>query len=38
MDLKPTSLHQREPIYIGSKEAVDMVERYLKEEENSQNL
>ena len=27
MDVVPTSLHQRVPIYIGSKEAVDMAER-----------
>ncbi len=34
LDLKPSSLHQRVPIYIGSKEAVDMVEKYLIDEEN----
>lgn len=33
LDLKPTSLHQRVPIYIGSKEAVDMVEKFINEEE-----
>lgn len=35
MDLKPTSLHQRVPIYIGSKDAVDMVESFLEEDEKN---
>lgn len=33
MEIQPTDLHQRVPIYIGSKEAVDKVEGYLKEDE-----
>jgi len=32
MDVEPTSLHQRVPLYVGSKELVDMVERYLSAE------
>ena len=32
LDIEPNSLHQRVPIYIGSKEDVDMVEKFLKEE------
>jgi len=32
LDIKPKALHQRIPIYIGSKNAVDMVEKFLKEE------
>ncbi|MCF6269041.1 MAG: class 1 fructose-bisphosphatase [Melioribacteraceae bacterium] len=31
--LKPESLHQRVPIYIGSKEAVDMAEKFISNEE-----
>ena len=30
MEIKPTHLHQRVPIYIGSKDAVDKVEEFLK--------
>ncbi len=33
MEIQPTDLHQRVPIYIGSKEAVDKVEHYLLEDE-----
>ena len=33
MEIQPKDLHQRVPIYIGSKEAVDKVEEYLKEDE-----
>lgn len=33
MEIEPTDLHQRVPIYIGSKEAVDKVENYLIEDE-----
>ncbi len=32
LEIQPTNLHQRVPIYIGSKEAVDKVEEYLKQE------
>ncbi|MBK7105324.1 MAG: class 1 fructose-bisphosphatase [Ignavibacteriae bacterium] len=32
LEIQPTNLHQRVPIYIGSKEAVDKVEEYLKNE------
>ena len=33
LDLKPESLHQRTPIYIGSPEDVLLVEKFLKEAE-----
>jgi fructose-1,6-bisphosphatase I len=33
LELQPTDLHQRVPIYIGSKDAIDKVEKYLKEDE-----
>ena len=33
LEIQPEKLHQRVPIYIGSKEAVDMVERFLREAE-----
>lgn len=32
LDLHPTGLHQRTPVYIGSKEYVDMVDRFLGRE------
>ena len=32
LEVKPTSLHQRIPIFIGSKDDVDMVEKFLKED------
>jgi len=32
LDVEPESLHQRTPLYIGSKEFVDLAERYLEEE------
>ena len=32
MEIQPTDLHQRVPIYIGSKDAVDKVEQFLKED------
>ena len=32
MDVKPKARHQRIPIYIGSKNAVDMVEKFLQAE------
>jgi fructose-1,6-bisphosphatase I len=35
MEVQPTDLHQRVPIYIGSKEAVDKVEQYLLEDVNN---
>jgi fructose-1,6-bisphosphatase I len=31
-DVEPTQLHQRVPLYIGSKQWVDMAEEYLKQE------
>ena len=34
LEIQPTDLHQRVPIYIGSKEAVDKVEEFLKEDIN----
>jgi fructose-1,6-bisphosphatase I len=37
MDIKPESIHQRVPIYIGSKDAVDKVEEFLKFEEYLEN-
>lgn len=33
LDIKPESLHQRVPIYIGSENAVNMVEKFLLEED-----
>jgi fructose-1,6-bisphosphatase I len=33
MEIQPNDLHQRVPIYIGSKDAVDKVEEYLKNDE-----
>ncbi len=33
LDIKPESLHQRVPIYIGSESAVNMVEEFLLEED-----
>jgi len=36
LDVIPTSLHQRVPIYIGSKDAVDMVEEYILDEDESE--
>jgi fructose-1,6-bisphosphatase I len=32
LDIVPTSLHERTPLYIGSTEFVDLAERYLSEE------
>jgi fructose-1,6-bisphosphatase I len=32
MDIQPTSLHQRTPVYFGSAEYVDLAERFVKEE------
>jgi fructose-1,6-bisphosphatase I len=31
-DVIPTSLHQRVPVFLGSKEYVDLAERYLKQD------
>jgi fructose-1,6-bisphosphatase I len=31
-DVIPTSLHQRVPVFLGSKEHVDLAERYLKQD------
>ena len=33
LDIKPKALHQRVPIYIGSENAVNMVEKFLHEED-----
>ncbi len=33
LEIQPQKLHQRTPIYIGSKNAVDMVEKFLREAE-----
>jgi fructose-1,6-bisphosphatase I len=32
MDIQPTSLHQRTPVYFGSTEYVDLAERYVGED------
>jgi fructose-1,6-bisphosphatase I len=32
LDIEPTELHQRTAVYIGSREMVEMVERYLAQE------
>jgi fructose-1,6-bisphosphatase I len=34
LELQPESLHERTPIYIGSKEDVLLVEKYLREGED----
>ncbi len=36
LEIQPQKLHQRVPIYIGSKNAVDMVERFLREAEEEE--
>lgn len=33
LDIKPDQIHQRAPIYIGSTELVELVEKFIKEEE-----
>ena len=33
LEIKPKNLHQRVPIYIGSESAVDMVEKFLADED-----
>ena len=33
LDIEPKNLHQRVPIYIGSENAVDMVEKFLSDED-----
>jgi fructose-1,6-bisphosphatase I len=33
VDIEPESLHQRTPLYMGSKELVDLAERYLAEDD-----
>mgnify|MGYP000191237455 CR=1 FL=1 len=35
LDIKPTALHQRTPLYIGSKSMVEEAGEFLKEEESS---
>lgn len=37
LEIVPSDLHQRVPIYIGSKDAIDKVENYLKEDELNQS-
>jgi fructose-1,6-bisphosphatase I len=37
LEIKPEKLHQRVPIYIGSKNAVDTVEYYLRKAEEEGN-
>ncbi len=32
LDIKPTSLHQRMPIYVGSRQMVDRAEKFISEE------
>ena len=32
MDLQPTSIHERTPIYVGCKRDVDLILGYLNEE------
>jgi fructose-1,6-bisphosphatase I len=34
MDIQPSSLHQRAPLFIGSKNMVELVERLIAEENN----
>lgn len=34
LEMKPTELHQRVPIYIGSKEDVELVEKFIEEEDD----
>lgn len=33
LEYKPTELHQRVPIYIGSKDDIDLLEKFIEEEE-----
>ena len=33
LELEPTDLHERAPFYIGSKEDIDLVEKFIKEED-----
>ncbi len=35
LEIVPKDLHQRTPIYLGSKKCVDLIESYLKEDEES---
>lgn len=37
LDIKPDNLHQRVPIFVGSKDDVDMVEKFMKESEIEKN-
>jgi fructose-1,6-bisphosphatase I len=32
LDLQPTSLHQRTPLFIGNKELVNLAEQYIRGE------
>ena len=32
MDIQPTQLHQRTPMFIGSKDMMDELDTYLQEE------
>jgi fructose-1,6-bisphosphatase I len=33
LDIKPQSIEQRAPVFIGTPEAVALVEQYIREEE-----
>ncbi|HEX7117353.1 MAG TPA: class 1 fructose-bisphosphatase [Longimicrobiales bacterium] len=35
LDIQPTALHQRTPLYVGSAEFVDLAESYLADRENA---
>ncbi len=37
LDIKPTDLHQRVPLYIGSRAMVETLMRFIREEENGEN-
>jgi fructose-1,6-bisphosphatase I len=32
LDIRPENLHQRTPLYVGSKEFVDMAEEFLQQD------
>ena len=38
LDIQPTSLHQRVPLYIGSRDLVEKAEEYLREEERGTGM
>ena len=33
LDIEPDNFHQRAPVFIGTKEAVELAEKYIREEE-----